>query len=228
MTPSRTPPALPSTPGTSTLPALRGYYAILDLGDARSAQPDDLLAMAADLLAARPCRLQLRAKQAPAAEIAAAGRAILPLSRAAGVPLCINDRLDVALAIGAEAVHLGQDDLPLRDARQIAGARLEIGVSTHNLDQVVAASRGGADYLGYGPVFATGTKANPDPLVGVEGLRAAVASTGLPVVAIGGIDLARLPSVVATGVAAAALIGAVSAAADRKSAAMAASRAWLP
>lgn len=215
----------PPTPSTS-LPPLRGYYAILDLGAARSVERDELLATAADLLAARPCRLQLRAKHAPAAELAVAGRLILPLSRAAGVPLCINDRLDVALAIGAEAVHLGQDDLPVRAARQIAGTRLEIGVSTHDLGQVVAASREGADYLGYGPVFATGTKANPDPVVGVDGLAAAVGSTPLHIVAIGGINLANLPAVVATGVASAALIGAVLAAPDRRAAAMAASRAW--
>jgi thiamine-phosphate pyrophosphorylase len=220
MTPSP-PPPLPTT-----LPPLRGYYAILDLGAARSAERAPLLATAADLLAARPCRLQLRAKQTPAAELAAVGRLLLPLTRAAGVPLCINDRLDVALAIGAESIHLGQDDLPIRDARQLAGTRLEIGVSTHNLDQVVAASQGGADYLGYGPVFATGTKANPDPVVGLDGLAAAVGATTLPIVAIGGITLANLPEVVATGVASAALIGAVLAAPDRRAAATAASRAW--
>ncbi len=83
--------------------------------------------------------------------------------RAAGVPFCVNDRLDVALAVGADVVHLGQDDLPLADARRIAAGRLLIGFSTHNPAQAAAAVAGGADYIGFGPIFDTRSKLRPDP-----------------------------------------------------------------
>src|SRR6185503_15385766 len=106
---------------------------------------DDPRARATRLLAARPCMLQVRAKVASASALAALARVVLPLARAEGVPLCVNDRLDVALAVGADAVHLGQDDLPLADARRIAGGRLLIGVSTHDAGQAARAEAGGAD-----------------------------------------------------------------------------------
>lgn len=204
---------------------LRGYYAILDVrGPALATAPDGqvleaLVARARSLLDARPCMLQLRAKDWGSGALASAARAVHPVARAAGVPLCVNDRLDVALAVGAEAVHLGQDDLPLAEARALAGARLVVGVSTHNLTQVTAALAGGADYIGFGPIFATGTKPNPDPVVGVAALRvvASAATTGqraVPVVAIGGITLETAASVAAAGASAAAVIGAIEAAAD--------------
>ena len=118
--------------------------------------------------------------------------------RAAGVPFCVNDRLDVALAVGADAVHLGQDDLPLADARadrRRAGSL--IGFSTHNPAQAAAAVAGGADYIGFGPIFDTRSKLRPDPTVGVEGLRAVAAASPIPVVAIGGITLDTVASVAA-------------------------------
>jgi len=192
-----------------------GYYAILDCprwdGDG-----DDpvLLARAARLLAAGPCMLQLRAKQASARALAALARSLLPMARAAHVPLCVNDRLDVALTVGADAVHLGQDDLPLPDARRVAAGRLIIGLSTHDPRQAAQAQADGADYLGFGPVFGTATKVNPDPTVGVDGLRRVADAARVPIVAIGGIDLSNVDQVVAAGASAAAVIGAVEAAAD--------------
>ena len=118
---------------------------------------------------------------------------MLPLCRAAGVPFCVNDRLDVALAVGADVVHLGQDDLPLADAqrvRAVAGRPdLLIGFSTHNLAQALAAAAGGADYIGFGPVFGTRSKLNPDPTVGLEALAEVCGAVAVPVVAIGGITL---------------------------------------
>jgi thiamine-phosphate pyrophosphorylase len=204
---------------------LRGYYAILDVrGAPSSAVPqagelDALVTRASRLLEAAPCMLQLRAKQWGAGALAALARAVLPAARAARVPLCVNDRLDVALAVGAEAVHLGQQDLPLAEARLLAGGRLHIGISTHTPAQATAAVAGGADYIGFGPIFATGTKTNPDPAVGVDGLRAAamvVASRRppVPLIAIGGISVDRAPQVAASGASAAALIGAIEAASD--------------
>ena len=200
---------------------LRGYYAILDL---RAPQPDGagerraLLAeverQAEPLLAARPCCLQLRAKALGAAAMRDAGLWLKGRCRGAGVPFCINDRLDVALAVGADVAHLGQDDLPLEDARRIAAGRLLIGFSTHDPAQAAAAVAGGADYLGFGPVFDTRSKLRPDPTVGVEGLRTVAAASPIPVVAIGGITLATVASVAAAGAAAAAVIAAVNHAPD--------------
>jgi thiamine-phosphate pyrophosphorylase len=201
---------------------MRGYYAIVDLpapvADSR-AVVDDVTRRAELLLAARPCCLQLRAKALGAAAMRDAALVLKQRCQAAGVPFCVNDRLDVALAVGADVVHLGQDDLPLADARRIAAGRLRIGFSTHNPAQAAAAVAGGADYLGFGPVFDTRSKHRPDPTVGVQGLRAVAAASSIPVVAIGGITLATIDSVAAAGAAAAAVIAAVNAAADPTSAA---------
>jgi len=134
----------------------------------------------------------------------------------------VNDDLEVALAAGADAVHLGQDDMPLAEARRLAGPALRIGVSTHNLEQVAHAVAGGADYLGFGPVFPTGSKANPDPVVGLAGLAAAVAAAApVPVVAIGGITPERAAAVAAAGARAACAISAVNRDADVRAAAAA-------
>jgi thiamine-phosphate pyrophosphorylase len=202
---------------------LRGYYAILDVAhDVRvdAATPGNapdwaaIERRAARLLEARPACLQLRAKQAGAAAMRDIAAQLLPLCRRAGVPFCVNDRLDVALAVGADVVHLGQDDLPLADARRVAAGRLVIGFSTHDAAQARAAAGGGADYIGFGPVFATRTKENPDPVVGLAELRAVSAAVSVPVVAIGGITLDRVAAVAAAGAAAAAVISAVAEAPD--------------
>lgn len=191
--------------------ALRGFYAVLDRDDE---------ALARTLLA-HACALQVRLKPrgspvpADASEIVRVARMARALCSERGVPLVINDRLDIALAVGADGVHLGQTDLPLADARAIARGRVFIGISTHDLAQVAAARDGGADYLGFGPVLATGTKANPDALQGLEGLRAAVTCAGtLPVVAIGGLTPGVARAVYATGAACICAIGSVNDALD--------------
>jgi thiamine-phosphate pyrophosphorylase len=197
-----------------------GYYAIVD---ARPGDLGDLVALesrAARLLAAAPCCLQLRAKGADAAPMRAASLRLRDLCRAAGVPFCVNDRLDVALAIDADVVHLGQDDLPLADALRVrAGAKMLIGVSTHTLAQALAAAAGGADYLGFGPIFATTSKLGPDPVVGLDALAAVCAAVPIPVVAIGGIGLHTVSSVARAGARAAAVIAAVDDAPDPEAAA---------
>ena len=183
--------------------AIHGFYAVLD-------RDDEALARA--LLASGARVLQVRIKPdrpATAGQLVRAGRMARRVCSELGAALVINDRIDVALAVGADGVHLGQTDLPLAAARAIAG-RLWIGVSTHDLAQVRAARDGGADYLGYGPVFATSTKKNPDAVQGVAALQAAVAeANGLPVVAIGGITAARAAEVYAAGAASICAIGAV-------------------
>jgi thiamine-phosphate pyrophosphorylase len=194
---------------------LRGYYAVLNLQGEEPEAPAALLARAGERLAARSACLQLRAKRMHGADLRRTVALLLPACQAAGVPLCVNDRLDVALAAAADGVHLGQDDLPLRDALRIrASQRLIIGVSTHNLAQAHVASRDGADYIGFGPIFATQTKSNPEPAVGLDRLREVCAAVSLPVVAIGGITLATVDAVAATGASAAAVIAAVDRAGD--------------
>ena len=209
---------------------MRGYYAILD---ATPELLDDALALAARaerLIAAAPCCLQLRAKAAGARALESAARLLVPLCRAADVPFCVNDRLDVALAVGADVVHLGQDDLPLADAQRVRAAAgrpdLLIGFSTHNPAQALAAAGAGADYIGFGPVFGTRSKANPDPTVGLAALADVCRAVSVPVVAIGGITLDAVPSVARAGASAAALIAAIDAAPDPSAAGRAVAAAF--
>jgi thiamine-phosphate pyrophosphorylase len=174
----------------------RGFYAILDLGILGARDP---LAVAGALLAARPVALQLRAKEAPPRQVLPLARALAVRCREAGVPFVVNDRADLAALSGAWGVHLGQDDLPIEEVRRIFPG-LAVGVSTHSLPQVAAALASGADYLGFGPVFPTTTKENPDPVVGLASLGEAVRLAGeAPVVAIGGVRRANLRGVVEAG-----------------------------
>ena len=217
-----------SSPADSVLSGLstrvRGFYAILDRDDE---------ALARTLVgAAGATVLQVRIKPGSAAAVLAAARMARRVTSAAGAMLVVNDRLDIALAVAADGVHLGQDDLSIEDARAAlaaAGRRLVIGVSTHDLDQVRWALAGGADYLGFGPVFATSTKANPDRVVGVEGLAAAAAlarAAAVPLVAIGGIGLADAAAVAAAGASAVCAIGAVNGSADAAAAGRALGAPW--
>jgi thiamine-phosphate pyrophosphorylase len=197
-----------------------GYYAIVDAAAGELDDPGRLADRAQALLAAGPCCLQLRAKgeAATARALDRAARRLLPLCREAGVPFCVNDRLDVALAVGADVAHLGQDDLPLEDAlrvRALAGRPdLIIGFSTHNRAQAAAAAAGGADYIGFGPVFGTASKLNPDATVGLEALAEVCRLVAVPVVAIGGITLETAVAVAEAGARAAAVIAAVNGAPD--------------
>lgn|GEM_PF-540334 len=199
---------------------LRGYYAILDRDDE---------ALATALAACAPV-VQVRLKDASTRELLAAARMARRVTRATGSLLVVNDRLDVALAAEADGVHLGQDDLPLAAALTALGAARAgflIGISTHDLAQVAAAVAGGADYLGFGPVFATSTKANPDPVVGLVGLAAACARAGaVPVIAIGGVTVASAAALHAAGAAAACAIAAVNGAPDRAAAARDLAAPW--
>ncbi len=140
------------------------------------------------------------------------------LRRAAGewtMAFIVNDRCDLALAVEADGVHLGQTDLPLLLARKVVGNTMCIGVSTHNPEQVRMASEEGADYLGFGPIFSTGTKANPEPVVGIEGISGIRGLTTLPVVAIGGITPDSVPALRAAGANGVAVASAILNAVDR-------------
>lgn len=144
--------------------------------------------------------IQLREKhQSPRQFYREAEEALL-LARTQGARLIINDRVDIALALSADGVHLGQDDLAPAAARELLGDRAIIGFSTHNVEQAIEAARLPIDYLAIGPIFETSSKENPDPVVGLEGLRRVRQAVGrLPLVAIGGIGRENIHQVLAAG-----------------------------
>ena len=136
------------------------------------------------------------------------------LTRRRGCLFLVNDDVDIALAVGADGAHIGQDDLPVEAARALLGRRAVIGVSTHSPAQARAARRRGADYIGVGPIYPTSTKKDVCPAVGLEYLDYAVRNAGLPFVAIGGIKLHNLPAVLARGARCAAMVTEITGAPD--------------
>ena len=151
------------------------------------------------------------------ASMKAAYEEALVLRRAAaqaGVLFIVNDRCDLALAVDADGVHLGQGDMPLDMARKVMGPDKLIGISTHTVDQVMEAAVGKPDYLGFGPIFKPGSKQDHDPLVGLEGLRAMRSFTALPVFAIGGIQIEQVQAVMRAGADGVAVISAILKATD--------------
>lgn len=177
--------------------------------------------------------VQLRVKEASGSGLRASGGTgeLLEVARearkiCAGALLFINDRPDVARLCGADGVHLGQDDLPLLEARAIVGPRMIIGISTHSDAEIDAAQ--GADYLGFGPVFATQSKPGAvlPPPHGIEGLRRAVQRSRVPVVAIGGITAGNAGEVAATGARCAAAIAELCRAPDPEAATRALAHAF--
>ncbi len=161
-------------------------YAILD---ATPGQPTESLLTLARVLAAAGVQLmQLRAKHLPPRQFQEMSRVLVAAAPVA-VRIIVNDRPDIASIAAAAGVHVGQEDLPVAAARQFCPAPQWVGISTHNLEQLRAAQRTSADYIAVGPIFPTATKANPDPVVGLEFLRAARKLTRKPLVAIGGITV---------------------------------------
>lgn len=158
--------------------------------------------------------VQLRDKLAAPREFFEEARKAVAVARALGVLLVINDRLDIALAVGADGVHLGQDDLPVERARELMGASRIIGYSTHNVGQALEADAMPVDYVAVGPVFRTTTKANPDPVVGPELIRELKPRLTKPLVAIGGITLDHATAVIAAGADSVAVISDLYAAGD--------------
>jgi thiamine-phosphate pyrophosphorylase len=164
--------------------------------------------------------VQLREKQLDTRPFVERARALKALLAPLGVPLIINDRLDVALAAGADGVHVGQSDLPPEDVRRLMPHAL-IGMSVENPEQVRAAADMPVDYLGVSPVFSTPSKQDTAPALGLEGLRAMRALTDLPLIAIGGIDLNNAAQVLAAGADGLAVVRALCAAPDPVAAAQA-------
>jgi thiamine-phosphate pyrophosphorylase len=171
--------------------------------------------------------VQLRAKHATDREVLAWGRAIRAATQHAGVRFFVNDRFDLALACDADGVHLGQTDLPPERIPVGARARLAVGRSTHDEDQLRDACARRVDYVAFGPVFTTHSKRDADPVRGLERLaRAATIAGTRPLIAIGGIDATRVGAVRAAGAAGFAVIGAVAGADDPATAVHALVRAW--
>lgn len=158
--------------------------------------------------------IQLREKDVSPANFYQAAEAVMRVARDRGVRIIINDRVDVALAVKADGVHLGQDDLSPDAARTILGNDAIVGFSTHTLEQAAAAIKLSIDYIAFGPIFETKTKQNPDSVVGLEGLKRVRDEIGdFPMVAIGGIDRENLRAVLDAGADSVAMIGAIVAAA---------------
>ncbi len=163
--------------------------------------------------------LQLRSKGLPDAQRLALARRLRLLTRDHGVPFWVNDRADLALLSEADGLHLGQDDLPPREARRLVGPDMKLGLSTHSLAQAQAARAEPVELLGFGPLFATRSKAHPDPEVGPSGLAQVLRVIPSPVVAIGGINHGNIAAVASLSPAYVAVISAVCSARDPEGAA---------
>ena len=163
--------------------------------------------------------VQVREKDVGTRKFIAEARAVQAALRGTGVPLIVNDRVDVALAIGADGVHLGQRDMALADARRLGPPGWIVGVSAESVEDAVRAERDGADYVGVSPVFATPTKADHAAPLGLAGLRAIRSATKLPLVAIGGIHAGNAREVVRAGADGLAVVSAIVAVDDPRAAA---------
>jgi thiamine-phosphate pyrophosphorylase len=176
------------------------FYAMVD-----PAGGHEPVALARILLDAGARVMQLRLKSASGRDLLAAARAIAAMCRERGAMLIVDDRTDIAMLAGADGVHLGQEDLPLEAARRMAGSEMIIGISTHSVEQAVAAERGGADYIGFGPMYPGGLRNNATGK-GLDLLREVHAAVRIPIVAIGGITEATMPAVLGAGADACAII----------------------
>ena len=190
---------------------LSGLYIILDPSICPKRPLIEVLTAAAD---AGASLFQYRNKTASMKDAYVEALALRQTAANAGVRFIVNDRCDLAMAVDADGVHLGQGDLPLRLARKIMGADKLIGISTHSAEQVQEATAGKPDYLGFGPIFKPGSKQDHDPVVGLEGLRAMRSLTSIPVFAIGGIQLDRVGAIISAGANGVAVISAILTATD--------------
>ncbi|MGH9320758.1 MAG: thiamine phosphate synthase, partial [Vicinamibacteria bacterium] len=193
------------TPSSSQPPFSR-LYPILDA----SLETKDSMAASIRTLARAGCRLvQLRAKELSAREFLSWAETAREASSESGIRLVINDRVDVALLVGADGVHLGQDDISPESARKILGPGAIVGLSTHSLEEAGSSTRAPVDYVAIGPIFETSTKlGGPDP-IGIEGALAVRAVVRRPLVAIGGITLERAPALFEAGIDGLAVISAL-------------------
>ncbi len=181
--------------------------------DAAACGARDLAWVAEQAIRGGADAIQLRNKTASAEALLRSAKQLLTVTRPAGIPLIINDHADVAVAAGADGVHVGQDDLSVAEARKIVGSGKLVGQSTHSLEQAITADLNHADYLALGPLYPTPTK--PDyPAVGLPLIREVQLRVDIPIVCIGGIDQTSLSEVVRAGATCVAVVRAVCAASD--------------
>jgi thiamine-phosphate pyrophosphorylase len=186
-------------------------YAIIDPAQAGGRSSVEV---ATALLAAGVRLIQLRDKRASSGELYQSALRVADCVRKRGSTFIVNDRADIACAVDADGVHVGQDDLPVESARLVVGSGKMIGYSTHVLEQVKEADRSTADYVAFGPIFTTTSKENPDAVVGLQGLIEARKATRKPLVAIGGITLGNARAVIEAGADSIAVISALVGAPD--------------
>ena len=192
-------------------------YLVTDRGLARGRSTLDIVQAA--VYGGVTC-VQLREKDCSTLEFIEQALAIKNFLNAREVPLIINDRLDVVLAAGADGVHLGQSDMPLETARKIAGRSMLIGISAESVQDAVEAEKGGADYLGVSPIYATPTKSDTAPPLGLAGLREIRNRVKIPLVAIGGLNKFNAAEVIRHGADGVAVVSAIVAADDPGTSAM--------
>jgi thiamine-phosphate pyrophosphorylase len=185
-------------------------YVILDAALITSPERDCALSLAE----AGVRLLQYRDKSAPARKLLETSRELATVLSPRGVTFFVNDRPDVAVLAGASGVHVGQEDLDVEQARSVLGPDKMVGVSTHNLEQFERAAMSSADYIAVGPIYSTSSKANPDPVVGVDFIREVRGLTQKPIVAIGGISLERALAVIEAGADSVAVISGILSAPD--------------
>ena len=184
---------------------IHGLYVIIDLKVARG----DVGKITEDVIKGGANLIQLRAKEVSTSEFLRAGTEIEKICRKSGIHFIINDRVDVALALNSDGVHLGQDDMPVSIARKLIGRKKLIGLSVHSLEEAKSLYLEKPDYIGIGPIFFTKTKANAGPLVGTELIRDIKKEINIPLVAIGGINTENICEVVEADADAAAVCSAI-------------------
>ncbi len=172
---------------------MKGYYFITDSKLSRAGNVSDMQ----NAVAAGVEVVQYRRPDAPASELFAEAAILRKLCRR--TLFLINDRVDIALAVEADGVHLGQNDLPFPAARKLLGQGKIIGLTVHSLDEARQAEAAGADYLGVSPIFTTQTKADAGPPAGIQLIRQIRSAVKIPLIAIGGINLANAPEVIQAG-----------------------------
>jgi thiamine-phosphate pyrophosphorylase len=187
------------------MPALPRLYPVLDVDLCRARQIEPLAVLAA-FLDGGATLIQLRDKDPSSGARLALADAAVTLARGAGARLIVNDRADLARLSGADGVHVGQEDLPVEEARRIAGPDAIVGISTHDATQVAAAVRTSASYIAVGPVYGTASKDTGYTARGLDLVRHASRASRVPIVAIGGITLERAPEVIDAGAGSVAVI----------------------
>jgi thiamine-phosphate pyrophosphorylase len=191
-------------------------YLVTDRGLARGRSNLEIVTAAVD---GGVTIVQLREKDCPTLEFIEQAQSIKAYLKARNVPLIINDRVDIAQAVKADGVHLGQTDMPLEAAKRILGAEMIIGISAESIEDALTAEKGGADYLGVSPIYATPTKTDTAPALGLKGLRDIRKAVKLPLVGIGGLNRDNAADVIRNGSDGVAVVSAIVAADDPEAAA---------